>query len=111
DAAGNLLIMSETDARLPVTANAFIPCVSALTGTFFVMELDASGAVSYASYLPGGLAIRSGGEVWFADTSGAARMFNVNDPLPASVRCVADALTGLSGPIAPGKLVTLMGPG
>ncbi len=27
------------------------------------------------------------------------------------MRCVADAFTGFSGPIAPGKLVNLMGPG
>ena len=27
------------------------------------------------------------------------------------MRCIGDAFTGLSGPIAPGKLVTLMGPG
>ncbi len=111
DSAGNLVIMSQTDVQISVTSNAFAWCSPTLLLSRFVMELDPTGAVSYESYLPGGLAIRGDGEAWYSDSSGAVNKFNVNAPLPPGVRCVADAFTGLTGPIAPGKLVTLMGPG
>jgi uncharacterized protein (TIGR03437 family) len=111
DGSGNLLILGSADSLVPTTPDSFSPCTSGGTNKF-VLQLDSTGtARSYGSYLPGGLAIRPDGQVWYSDASGAVNSFNIHDPLPPGARCVADSLTYLSGAIAPGKLVSLFGPG
>ena len=76
------------------------------------MQLDSDGSLPlYSSYFPYGFAIRGDGQIWYSDTSGSLHSINIHDPLPTAVRCVADEITGLSGPIAPGKLVKLLGQG
>jgi uncharacterized protein (TIGR03437 family) len=113
DASGNLLLMSHADTFAPTTPDSFAPCTaSPFVSGYFVLQLNSTfSASTYGSYLPGAFAILAGGEVWYSDSSGTLNSFNIHDPLPPGVRCVADAFTGLSGPIAPGKLVRLMGPG
>ena len=111
DQGGGLMIFSIADGLVPTTADSFSPCTAGFRGNY-ILRLDATGTLrTYGSYIPGGLAARADGEVWYADSFGVVRTFNIHDPLPPGPRCVADSLTYLSGPIAPGKLVSLFGPG
>lgn len=110
DGFGKLLIFSSSNRLVPTTPDSFSPCTN-LGGDKFVLQLDSAGTGrDYGSYVPGGLAIRSDGQVWYSDTSGAVNSFNIHDPLPAGVRCVSDALTFYKEGLAPGKLVSLFGP-
>ena len=81
DSAGDLLIMGPTDVSVKVTPNAFAWCSPVLVGSRLLIELDATGSVSYESYVTGGLGIRGDGEVWFADSSARCT------PSTLTIRC------------------------
>jgi hypothetical protein len=77
DSSGDLLIISYANSLVPTTPDSFSPCAAAGNRTF-ILQLDPSGtARTYASYVPGGLAIRGDGEVWYSDPSGALNSFNI----------------------------------
>lgn len=137
DAAGNAYFAGQTALGFPVSSDALQPCIGGGGDDAFVAELKPDGTLAAATYLGGsdlenalGVAVSPDGVVVLAGST-ASRDFPVTtssalqppgyfvsklhiaDPSNAGQPCltlaIENAASFLTGPIAPGELVTLWG--
>lgn len=115
DAAGNAFVSGTVyRASLPTTLNADQVCLTynAASGpALFYAELNPAGsALIYASYSNTVVPFDSAGAFYTADSSQMLGRVDSTAPVPAGIRCIANAANARQGAIAPGEIVSLFGP-
>lgn len=95
-----------------LTPDALAPCV---TGNVYTQHSDAKHfsadgtQLLYGTLLDGMLSLDASGVARVSDSASLYRTIDLAAPQPPHITCVVNAAT-LSGPIAPGEIITLFGP-
>ncbi|MGI8743133.1 MAG: SBBP repeat-containing protein [Bryobacteraceae bacterium] len=118
DTAGHAFVSGRVyRANFPTTPNADRVCFAPTpyTGfqpTPFYAELNPAGSeLLYATFANTVVALDSAGRFYSSSGTQILQRIDSSTPVPASIRCVANAANGRQGPLAPGEIVSLFGPG
>ena len=100
----------------PTADQRCFPPIAQTNGGFypteFYAELNPAGsALVYATYANDVVAMDARGAFYSPGTGEILRKVDSSKPATTGIRCVANAASGRAGPIAPGEIISLFGPG
>ena len=98
--------------QVPTTPDSPIPCSDGSAGQY-LLELDSAGTGRvYGTYLNNSV-IMDGTNIWSLsqDPNKLLDKTPVHPALEPAITCVSNSATFYSGPVAPGELVSIFGPG
>ena len=115
-AQDHLLVMGASSTsfydQVPTTPDSPSPCSDGTAGQYLLELNSAATARIYGTYLDSAV-IMDGTNVWSVskDSNKLLDQTPVHPSLEPSITCVANSATFYSGPVAPGELVSIFGPG